>query len=79
MPCLSCQSSNVDYKDNVLLCQSCGAVLEDVPSQDNNFISAPRNIEYNVKTKKNCMGKLRVVCMVTTNYVVLMLFCSIPE
>ncbi|CAO3613253.1 unnamed protein product [Mucor fragilis] len=57
MPCPSCNSSNVDYDDDVLVCQSCGTVLEDVSFQDNDFTSAPRNIEYYVKTKETRIGK----------------------
>ncbi|GAN06517.1 hypothetical protein MAM1_0126d06001 [Mucor ambiguus] len=57
MPCPSCNSNNVDYDDDVLVCQSCGTVLEDVSFQDNNFSSAPENIEYFVKTKKVQTGK----------------------
>lgn len=57
MPCPLCNSSNVDYDDDVLVCQSCGTVLEDVSFQDDNFTSASKNIEYFVKTKKTQTGK----------------------
>ncbi|KAK4520646.1 phosphatidylinositol synthase 1 (CDP-alcohol phosphatidyltransferase1) [Mucor velutinosus] len=57
MPCPSCSSSDVVHDDDVLACQSCGAVLEDAFFQDNNFTSASNNIEYFVKTKKAQTGK----------------------
>lgn len=68
----------MDYDDDVLVCQSCGTVLEDVSFQDNDFTSAPRNIEYYVKTKETRIGKVGIVCMITSNRLVLMLFYSIP-
>ncbi|KAL9548372.1 hypothetical protein MBANPS3_005718 [Mucor bainieri] len=60
MPCPSCNSSNVNYDDDILVCQSCGAVLEDVSFQDNDFTTVSKNIEYFVKTKKAQPGKHKI-------------------
>ncbi|CAO0792602.1 unnamed protein product [Mucor circinelloides] len=57
MLCPSCKSNNVDYDDDVLVCQSCGTVLEDSTFQHSDFTSTSQNIAYFSGTKKAQTGK----------------------